>query len=167
MANSIAAWITAVASFITALSVLLAAVGLHQGVRQRVFTLENFYIERYWQLMDRLSISALRGRSIEESDREIIVAYLVLCEDELDLRASGRISDSTWGIWRSGIAVGLDHRLIREVWQEVCADVEIHPYMTGSAFERLMAFEHGETDPYHPRRRLEPYMRGLRGLRGL
>ena len=57
----------------------------------RIRAFEDFYVKRYWDLMDRLSLDALRGRGsgdpLNDNDEKAVLAYMLLCEDELDLRA--------------------------------------------------------------------------------
>lgn len=94
-----------VATVITALGVLLAALALRASQRQRLRQFESVYVERYWRLMDGLSLAATRGESSlpHPGDEKIARAYLRLCEDECELRAEGWIGDATWRIWAEGI----------------------------------------------------------------
>jgi hypothetical protein len=48
--------------------------GLRQNQRQRVRAFEDFYVRRYWELMDQLSLDALRGKAtgpLSETDEKI------------------------------------------------------------------------------------------------
>ncbi|MGI5171369.1 hypothetical protein ACQEU3_44170 [Spirillospora sp. CA-253888] len=164
MSIELAGWLTVIATWITALGVVVAAGGLHQAARQRVLSFEGFYIQRYWQLMDRLSYSAMCGHALEDDDEKTIVAYLMLCEDELDLRAAGWISHDTWQVWQSGIKSCLQRELFGQVWRELARDRQRSVNLSGGDFARLRAFENGEYDPYCPKHWLEPYLRGLQGL---
>jgi hypothetical protein len=51
--------ISDIAGIATAVGVLLALGGLRQGQRQRIRAFEDFYVSRYWLLLDRLSLRAL------------------------------------------------------------------------------------------------------------
>jgi len=77
--------------------------------RHREF--ENMYVQRYWDLIGTLPIRFVQGHADytpNDSQSIALCNYLLLCEDELDLRAKGFITDQTWEIWRSSI-VGIAH----------------------------------------------------------
>lgn len=97
---------------------------LRAGLRQRHRQFESFYVQRYWALMDRLSLDALKGEFESPSrpsmeDEKVIRSYFLLCEDECDLRAAGWISDATWNVWRTGMASHLVQWPFNEVWERV------------------------------------------------
>lgn len=84
---------------LTALAIIFAAWQLLFHNRQMHREFENLYVERYWVLMDKRSADfALKGRMRKE-DGPIVRGYLQLCEDEIDLRRLGRITDNTWQFW--------------------------------------------------------------------
>lgn len=109
-----------IAAVATAVGLFLAVIGLRQTQRQRVRQFEDFYVSRYWTLMDRLSLEIAVGASnhLLPEDRKAVHAYLVLCEDELDLRAEGWISDATWELWSKGIQDQLGRGSVLEVWEQ-------------------------------------------------
>jgi hypothetical protein len=87
----------------TLIAVVVAAWQLLFHSRQMHREFEALYIARYWELMDRRSIRwVVAGR---HSRPDIVVAkgYLQLCEDEIDCRRIGRVTDSTWDFWRTAI----------------------------------------------------------------
>ena len=129
-----------IASVATAVGVLIAVVGLRQARKQRLRQFEGFYVERYWKLMDQLSVAVLRGRgkgSSSDDDEKIVRAYLLLCEDELDLRADGWISDATWRIWGKEIRAQIEHWPFREIWNSI---KEESPEQSEPGFHRLREF---------------------------
>jgi len=69
------------------------------------------YVQRYWTIIDRFSLEAASkdrpDAKPDESDQKAIRAYIRLCEDELEMRAEGWISDSTYKIWASSICMQL------------------------------------------------------------
>lgn len=78
-----------VASIATAFGVLIAVLALHAANLQRRRQFETIYVQRYWSLIDQLSLDAQKGRrrlNIEDSNEKIVRSYLRLCEDELGLR---------------------------------------------------------------------------------
>ncbi|MFL4474503.1 hypothetical protein ACIPVK_10950 [Paeniglutamicibacter sp. MACA_103] len=83
--------------------VLLQLVG-DRNARHRDF--ERMYVERYWSISARLPDSFMRGDTdfpLDEINARAFMDYLMLCEDELDMRQQGYISDKTWKIWSSAI----------------------------------------------------------------
>jgi hypothetical protein len=87
------------------LSFVVAVVGvvgllfsLRQAYRARLRQFEEKYVERYWSILDKLSLEALRlsGQSLTSEDEQAIRRYILLCEDELEMRKSGYISDATY-----------------------------------------------------------------------
>jgi len=122
------------------------------------------YVQRYWSLLDQLSLDALSGASSQQvsaSDQRAIRAYLFLCEDELEIRESGYISDSTYRVWADGMSEQIKQPMFEAVWKQVCNE-QTFPYN----YLKLM-FDGGQD--YDPckmplwRRRL----RGLAGLKGV
>lgn len=77
---------------------------------QRHREFENLYVQRYWQILDRLPDRLYLNHEIRvprRDERRLAVAYLRLCEDEVDLRKQGFITDRTWAIWSEGILAQL------------------------------------------------------------
>ena len=84
------------------------AIGLQiigeRSARHREF--ENMYVQRYWDIAAKLPMRFVQGFSdykLSKPERTAMYNYLLLCEDEMDLRAKGFITDKTWKIWMSGI----------------------------------------------------------------
>jgi hypothetical protein len=148
-----------IAAVATAIGVFIALTGLRQNQRQRIRAFEDFYVRRYWELMDQLSLDALRGKAngpLSEADEKIIRAYLLFCEDELDLRAIGWISDATWKIWGPGILTQLHRWPFDEVWNDV--------KQTGTHDRLHQHTQAGGTgDPYGTGHWWERRVRALRG----
>jgi hypothetical protein len=99
-----------IASIAVTAGVVLALVGLLQARRQRRREFERFYVERYWRIMDDLSLPALQGRKSEDeadSDLKVALSYLLLCEDELEVHDAGWVHDKTWKIWAQGICLAV------------------------------------------------------------
>jgi hypothetical protein len=69
-----------ISTLITAVGVLLGVVTLRASQRQRLRQFECFYIARYWDLMDELSLKALKGvgQSVEPEDEKVVRAYIRL-----------------------------------------------------------------------------------------
>lgn len=114
--------ISLIAAVVTALG---AVFGLRQSYRERLRQFELKYIDRYWAIVDKLSLSALSvsDSTISESDEKAIRSYLYLCEDELDMRKYGYISDDTYSLWREAIDTQFKQPMFDTVWKKVCSEV--------------------------------------------
>lgn len=99
--------VSEIALIVTAIGVLGAVIGLRQSYRERLRQFEAMYVQRYWTILDKLSVEALKGShpdEISEGDEKAIRGYLLLCEDELEMRKNGYIADSTYELWADGIS---------------------------------------------------------------
>lgn len=95
--------LAAISSAVTLVAVIIAYVQILNLNRQMHREFEMQYLQRFWKLMDQRSEKfKLTGRP-KKSDRTIIREYLVLCEDQVALRALGRVTDHTWNFWRVDI----------------------------------------------------------------
>lgn len=97
---------------VTAGAIVFAVFQVVGSRTQRHREFENLYVQRYWALLDRMSLqlytgSTRRRLSGQDKDKRVIHDYLRLCEDELDLRREGFITDRTWEIWSKGILAQL------------------------------------------------------------
>lgn len=77
-------------------------------VRRREF--EDIYVQRYWEISGRIPLELRMAWgnhkdvqvSVEQqgqSVKEALWDYLMLCEDEFDMRKAGNVTDETWAIW--------------------------------------------------------------------
>lgn len=83
-------------------------------VRRREF--EDIYVQRYWDISDRLDldlrVGAFQGGDLhkyrESGDHEdqlkAMWDYLALCEDQIDLRKGGNVTDEAWEVWSTSIS---------------------------------------------------------------
>jgi hypothetical protein len=150
-----------IALIVTAIGVLGAVYSLRQSYRERLRQFEAMYVERYWSLLDQLSLGALRGSSyskIDETDERAIRAYIRLCEDELEMRQNAYIGDTTYRIWSDAICEQFTQPMFQEVWKAV-REESTFPY---GHTERLLT-KGNDYDPLQMR----PWRRQLRGLAGL
>ena len=59
------------------------------------------------------------GGVVSSSDKKAVIAFLMLSQDELDLRARRWISADTWELWRVGMTTHLRRWPFDVVWDEV------------------------------------------------
>jgi hypothetical protein len=119
-----------IALIVTAVGVLAAVFGLRQSNRERLRQFEAMYVQRYWSILDQLSLNALGSfalDSIGDDDRKAIRAYLFLCEDELEIRGRGYIADSTYRIWSEAARAQLEQPMFKAVWEQVAKEATF-PY---------------------------------------
>lgn len=119
-----------IALIVTALGVLAAVFGLRQSNRERLRQFEAMYVQRYWSILDELSLKALGNPTsdpVGDDDAKAIRAYLFLCEDELEMRGRGYIADSTYRIWSEAARSQLEAGMFQAVWEEVAKEA-IFPY---------------------------------------
>ena len=93
--------VSEIALIVTALGVLGVMVGLRQSYRERLRQFESMYVQRYWKILDQLSLEAVMASPTEDAGREDEKAtrnYILLCEDELQCICS---SVANWGVPRT------------------------------------------------------------------
>ena len=150
-----------IALVITAVGVLGAVYGLRQSYRERLRQFEAMYVQRYWSILDRLSLEALKGSDpefISKADELAIRAYIQLCEDELEMRAAGYIGDGTYILWADGMLEQFNQSMFSRIWKQI-SDESNFPYVH---LTELMK-QDGVYDPC----RLHSWQRHMRGLAGL
>ncbi|HUZ56106.1 MAG TPA: hypothetical protein VMU94_26725 [Streptosporangiaceae bacterium] len=152
--------ISQIALIVTALGVLGVIYSLRQNHRERLRQFEAMYVQRYWSIIDRLSLEVLTGQdnyTLTDDDEKAIRAYFFLCEDELELRAEKCIADHTYRIWADGICSQLLQSAFSRVWDRVRKE-KAFPYR----YMNLL-FENGSD--YDPCKMWLP-IRWLRGIAG-
>ncbi len=114
--------ISDIALFVTAIGVLGVVFGLRQSYLERLQHFEWKYVDRYWQILDRLSLDVLKGirpGPMSVTDNESTRCYILLCEDELEMRGNGYISDQTYDLWADGIRTQFQQSPFKEIWMQV------------------------------------------------
>jgi hypothetical protein len=122
--SDVLALATLIGVFAAVIGVFTAALQLMGLRKQRVRDFEDLFVQRYWKIMDDLSLEAIEcakpdGGPVLPSDRKAVIAFLRLSEDELDLRAKDWIGEDTWKLWRDGMATQLRRWPFDVVWDEV------------------------------------------------
>jgi hypothetical protein len=99
-------WLPNLANAATALGgvvLLFALIPFRQAQKQRLRDAEQWYVERYWAIQDRIDVKIVGGRLQKLPTDKDLYDELRLCEDELDLRRAGFITNSTWDLWSPSI----------------------------------------------------------------
>ncbi|MEQ4611613.1 hypothetical protein ABMX48_37445 [Streptomyces cavourensis] len=95
------------------------------AAKARVKTIEDAYIARYWQILERFPSCALVGEekadgaACDGEELRAVRLYLRLCEDELELRELGWVSTETWEQWRLGIRAQLNQWPVADEWTRI------------------------------------------------
>jgi hypothetical protein len=155
--------VTDIALSVTAAGVIIALFGLRQSYRSRLRQFESMYVQRYWSIMDRLSLDALSNAACtkpDQSDERAIRAYL-LCEDELGMRKQGYIADATYQIWAEWMRAQLGQPMFSAVWEKVTSESSF-PYK----YLKALYDSDGRYDPLKAGRVLR-WLRGLSGPSGV
>jgi hypothetical protein len=165
--------ISDIALVVTAIGVLGVVIGLRQSYRERLRQFEGKYVERYWEILDQLSLQAFQGSfngEVCESDEKAIRRYISLCEDELEMRQYGYIADSTYELWAEGMRFQLEESLFSNVWKQVQKENEAKSITQYVYLRKLMLAEEvkagNQSDPLEMGQS-QRTLRGLRGLRGV
>jgi hypothetical protein len=152
--------VTDIALLVTAAGVVISLFGVRRNYRSRLRQFESMYVQRYWSIMDRISLDEPSNTSCtnpDQADERAIRAYLMLCEGELRMRKQGYIADATYEIWAGWMRAQLGHPRFAAVWNRGTSESPF-PY------EHLKALydSGGRYDPLKGGRA----MRWLRGLSG-
>lgn len=131
-----------VEAIIAALAVILAGVAVQASVYIRRSEFEDIYIQRYWEILNRIPVN-LRVQLIGESDLEAVFErdaingaqvsseeqalwdYLALCEDEIDLRKIGRVTDETWVEWCASIETSIGGYPYRNMLEHIMKKLNV------------------------------------------
>lgn len=94
-------------NLVTCLAIFVAIWQLLFHARQMHRDLEMHYVDQYWKIMHSTStewrLTYFLGEPNSSQDLRAVQDYLQLCEDEVELRANARVTDSTWFLWASAI----------------------------------------------------------------
>jgi hypothetical protein len=162
--------ISDIALIVTAVGVLGVVLGLRQSYRERLRQFEEKYVERYWKILDDLSLEAMRGPSSDEvdrSDEKAIRSYMILCEDELEMRHYGYIADRTYELWAEGIRSQLRQRPFEGIWEQVQKEISANSASRYEYLSVLMGADTVEAGNQSDPLKMSKFQRTLRGLRGL
>lgn len=118
--------IESIAAVVTAIGVVFAGFQLRAGQLQRYRQFESLYVQRYWALLDELSLDALHGAAafdeLSAKDRKALEMYIRLCEDQLEMRAANAITTWTYEQWRTGMLATSRQPLTAMAIKTVSAD---------------------------------------------
>ncbi|MGO2881975.1 hypothetical protein [Corynebacterium variabile] len=95
--------LTALISAATLFAVFLAAIQIRHLNKQMHREFEMQYLTRFWQLTDKFSTDMKMEGIVTREDAVLMHDYFALTNDQIELRAAGRVTDQTWKLWRDDI----------------------------------------------------------------
>lgn len=112
---------TAIAAVIAAISLGVSAFQTRLSRRIAETAFEDSIDQQYRELAKEIPVDVLIDSCTQvcTRTREVIFNYLDLCNQQVYLRAKGRISADRWADWCEGIQENLGKRAILSVWSEV------------------------------------------------
>lgn len=117
--------LSALANVATALAVIVAAWQLVLSQKQSVTTFEDSLAKEYRDIAVTLPVKALLGETLSDSEHsdkfDEFYRYFDLCNQQVFLWRSGRVSDKTWKFWCEGITSNLKRPAFERAWSEVAA----------------------------------------------
>ena len=114
---------TAIGTITTAVGVIFVAWQIRLSKKQTQATFEDQLDQQYRALTIDLPVDVLIGKHPQKQDkdrvRELIYNYFDLTNEQIYLRAKGRISRHTWNSWSSGIQAHLQRPAFSSVFNEI------------------------------------------------
>jgi hypothetical protein len=111
--------------FLTFIAVVFAAWQILFHARQMHRDMELFYVGQYWKIMSRMSpewrVANFTGEPPTLEDQRLVLEYIQLCDDEIQLRKEARVTDSTWKLWNDAIAFSLTRAAFAQALEDPSA----------------------------------------------
>ena len=121
--NALSSIATAIGSLATAIGVIFGAWQIRLTKKQSQAEFEDGFDQQYRTLSMAIPVDVLIGNLPHPQEtsevRELIFNYLDLSNEQVYLRAKGRVSKLTWKSWRSGIKAHLARPFFYQVFDEV------------------------------------------------
>lgn len=113
------------ASLGTAVGVLVGVWQLRHSHIQKITEFEDSFAREYRELAGRLPTKALLGEELTQEEYlaafDEFYHYFDLCNEQVFLRETRRITRKTWEFWRQGIEANLKRPAFRRAWREIAA----------------------------------------------
>lgn len=163
--------------FVAVVGVIGALFSLRQSYRARLRQFEEKYVQRYWAILDALSLAALSLSELPPGpdDEKVIRRYILLCEDELQVRNAGYISDATYTEWADGMIGQLKQPMFAHVWEKIHEEA-MRPNRGAFPYENLRNLlavaaekdtEYGELLKRADPLKMPGIVRAIRGLKSI
>lgn len=114
---------TLFASLATALGVIVAAYQIRVARIESVSLFEDGFAKEYRDVASRIPTRALLGVELSEQQKkdcfDELFRYFDLSNEQVFLRQTGRIRETTWIFWRDGMKSNLHKPAFRWAWDEI------------------------------------------------
>lgn len=114
---------TATGTIATAFGVIFGAWQIRLSKKQSQAEFEDQLDQQYRLLTIDLPVDVLIGKEAQKDDevrvRELVYNYFDLTNEQIYLRAKGRISRHTWASWSAGIEAHLKRPAFKSVFNEI------------------------------------------------
>ena len=115
--------LSAISNVATAVAVVVAAWQLKLSQKQSVTTFEDSLAKEYRDIASTIPVKALLGERLNDEEHkkafDEFYRYFDLCNQQIFLSQSGRISEKTWKFWKDGITSNLRRPAFSRAWSEV------------------------------------------------
>jgi hypothetical protein len=116
------------ANLATAIAVIFAAFQIWQSKKQAVTTFEDSLAKEYREIVARLPTKALLGEPLTDKEHaesfDEMYHYFDLCNVQVFLKQTNRISDKTWRFWEDGMKSNMRRPAFDRAWSEIAARSE-------------------------------------------
>lgn len=123
MSSETLAFFSVMASVATAFGALMAAWQLYLVHKQGVTNFEDSFAKEYRDLAAKLPTKALLDKSLSDEEYakhfDELYHYFDLCNHQVFLFKTGRISEKTWDFWRDGISSNMRRPTFKRAWSEI------------------------------------------------
>ena len=113
------------ATAVGAVGVFIAAWQISTAKKQAETAFEDTLAKEYRELAARLPTKALLGESLSDQEHEMcfdeMYHYFDLCNEQVFLAQTNRISGKTWKFWEDGIKSNLRRAAFARAWSEIAA----------------------------------------------
>ena len=117
--------LSALSNIATAIGVGVAAYQLRITRKQGITAFEDSLTGQYRQIVSTLPLKALLGESLSDKEHhehlQYFYRYIDLCNEQVFLHKSRRVSDKTWKFWEEGIHTNLCRPAFAKAWQEIAS----------------------------------------------
>ncbi|WP_296211323.1 hypothetical protein [Psychrobacter sp. UBA3480] len=109
--------------YITFLGLLAAIYQLRQNFLQQRTIFEDSISKEYRDIIQRIPYRALIGEEIPLSEASAVqnevYNYMDLCNEQIYLRMSNRVSKKTWNNWQEGMKTNFELKVFNDTLNEV------------------------------------------------
>jgi hypothetical protein len=111
----------------TAIGVFAGVAQLRFNQRQARPTFEDNVSSNYRALVAELPVEAMMdcelSAELQLKSQSVFYRYFDLCNEQIYVHQTGRVTDTTWDEWRAGIETNLRRRAFRTAWSQLAGRI--------------------------------------------